>query len=1170
MRDKFVAALIYAIFATVLIFSWFRHGYLYGGGDVGIPSYDPQRIFNIARFIWWDEAAPGTAVPHGLTSVPFQFVQTTLHKLGFSYEQNQAIFFWLIIFLMGYGMFLVAQNAFGKDRLTLALLSGFLYELNPYMMVQVWHRFIHNTFFLAAALPFFFLFFRSWIKEGRYSSLLLFLLVNFIAVYLYGTIAFIVTILILLLFIGGFELLFPWKGFLRSREVVFRILLGTIAWLAIHSWWLWPVLNVSPAILSSQHTVVDNLSTLVSISAQTIIPYSLLGFNPYYLYQVADFGKIFDTYFFRFIPWFSLIFIVPGFLLALKSKKFVFWALLAVAGIILAKGATSPFGYPYVFGFNNFFPLGVLRNPFEKIGIYIPFTYAILIPLGIEWYLRIKRKKLKLFLKAVTASVLFLTLVVFSWPMWLGNMFGQIDNPAYIKIPGSYIKADEYIRSQKKTGRILHLPLTINESATYNWEYGYNGVESSQLYFNSLPSISRNINLGIADDALTALSYIFLLPNSDDKILTLLQAFNVRFIVLHKDMEWLGGYLPEPQKLELSLDELNFLERRHQFEDLVLYELKDEYFNPKIELTNNIQFYLPSEENIYWPWLLAHSNVDLISPIDTNATTNSIENIAGFIVSPEFLYSYYPEEVNKENLLGEMPAAKFLPDSPFYLLVRLKEKMQILLLPERDRFVFRITLAGKRLTESYLLKKKESSKSVIPQLQEYLRILPQLKEGVKLRTSGREGEKEISINFILSRHLALLNLIQEKASDKEKEIASGVVNELVRFMKEASVSPYYQISDGKVQQFQNQLISRFNLPIAGKYELLQAHEQLQDTYPSNLSKNTFRINHEVKELKGMVDGNLISYGLLDLPAGINEISFESVSSMNLAKLTDFSKKGNITELNEEIEITSGMHDSSYIDINIDPVRGGKYMLIFDSWIKLGDKFTVLLLQDTDPYDPTNPMKQSPPYVNEIPKDLYDNYWNSHYIKFNIKPVTSRATIRFMVSPWDDCKYFLSWEDCQNSNNKYPYEKISKASFKNIKVIRPLANPIFLRTATTAGIVKEPQAGEVRFTQKNAVFYSGKMNVNSPGFFIFNETFHPSWELKLTQFDGSVIFPSKKFLSNLYGNAWYIDNPGEYNFILEFTPQKKVKDGIIISMMVFGVIAIFVIRQRKGKDGAGIN
>ena len=1163
-RIYILPALLFSIITSLVIFSWFRYGYLYGGGDVGLPSYDSARIYEIAKNIWWEASAPGTTVAQGLTSVPFQYFQSRLQYLGLPAFLIQAIVFWILLFFSGYGMYLLGLTVFGKDKFYLAILSGLLYMFNPFMMIQIWHRFIHNAFFLSASLPFLFIFFSSWVKSGKYLSLLLFLLTNFISVYMYGTIAFIATILLILFLIGISEILFPWKGYKNFSSISFRLILGIVVWLAIHSWWLLPVLNVAPAVLSAQHSVVDNLSTLLSISSQTVIPYSLLGINPFYLYMQSDFSEIYDTYFFRALPYLTLIFLAPGFFIAFKSKKLFFWVLLAVVGLFLAKGATNPFSYPYVFGFTNFFPLGVLRNPFEKLGILLPFSYAILILVGIQWYLDISQKRKKLFVKLFIFIVLFLIMGVNLWPMWSGNIFGKYNKPAFISVPDSYTRADEYIKQQNKVGKILHLPLTVNESINYDWEYGYAGVEPSQLLFKSLPSISHGFNQGVVDDALTGLSYIFILPDSDDKILSLLQSFNVKFVVLHRDVKWQGGYLPQPQMLEEKLDSLTFLQSKLQFGKLVIYQLKDEFFHTKIRFANNVNYLVSSKTNVYWPWLLTTGGTDLLSSVEEGGENFLMRESKELIVLPKHIYKYGPEKIIKENLLGEMPAAKILPDSPLYLLIRLKEKVQDFTLPVYSKFSFKVTLAGKRLIESYLLKKKGSAKSIIPLLKEYKQAVDALKDGIKERSNGQEKKGEISINFIMSRHLSVLQLIFESANTQEKEVIKQVMEDLVNLMKESSIIPYNQMLEQEGLSLSNRLVSRFTLPTEGRYELLQAHQQSQSIYPTNLQINTFQLNSEVRKLKGDLVDNFISYGAINLSSGLNEISFNAIPSANLVKLKSAVKFGDVTDEVDGFEITSSQHEPAYLEFEIDSVNGGDvYQLIFQSWIKLGDKFKVQVIQDTDPYNPLNSQEKLYSYDNDFSKDIYRKYWVDNVFNFYVNPTTTKVSIRIFVSPWDGCSFIQQIKIlCHNKVLKYRYEQLSQVSVRNIKISRELSNPIFLRKTLSpfSDLVKN---NKVDFVQNNPTNYSGRINMKSASFLIFSETFHPDWELTLKQ-KGKKIKVNKKFLSNLYGNAWYIETPGEYEFILKFTPEENTQKGLAISIVCLLLVTALFFAQKRIK------
>lgn len=1157
--NKLLIFPIFLIFfvSTTLILIWFRQGLLYGGGDVGLPSYDPPRTLEKAIHIWWEASAPGTIVPHGLTSVPFQVFQTLLYKLGLSPIAIQATVLWILLSTMGIGMYWLALTVFGRKPLLITLAVLF-YMFNPYMMVQVWHRFIHNTFFLAAVLPFLYIFWKKWIQTGSLLQLFLYALTNLLGVYLFGAIAFIATTFILLIFTTIVEVLFPWQGRRYLKIVCIRSVLAIIVWFFINAWWLIPVFTIVPATLSQQHSNVENLSTLLAISRQAIIPHIILGINSFYLYDKAEWGTIYNNYFFRFLPWLSLVLLIPGFIKSLSTKRWLFWSLLFILGLFLAKGAASPFGYIYILGFSKVFALGALRNPFEKLGILLPFASAILLTIGAEWYLSTFKRYLKLLI-SVGFILLTLLIGVNLWPMWLGKVFGTLDKPGFVIVPKSYSEADNFIKNQNKSGKILHLPLSSSESVIYNWEFEYSGIEPSQLLFKSLPSISHGFNINPTDDALNALSYIFLVPDAGDKILPLLQSFNIRFIILHKDINWHGGYLSETQSLENKLDQLNFLERKRIFGDLRLYELKNEFFNPRLKLTTNVQFFIPSQSIIYWPWLLSSNNVDLLSPL-YNKKDDLIFKYGNKLIVFSEVYKYSPKLIVREKILGEMPAARFLPDSAIYPLIRLKEKVQYFILPVNEKFLFKFLLAGKRLTESYLLKEKNSSKSITPQLNEYLYLLSKLKDGIQVRGVVDQGSRAEYIEFVLFRHLATLDLIKEKTNNQETKFVDDVINQLKGLMSEANISPQYQLVKNSELLSSDRLISRFNLPFKGKYELLQAKEEIQNIYPDSLKINYFQINNEVKSLTPTPLRNFISFGTLDLQEGLNEISFNSIPSTNLSKINKENLKGDIKISNEEIDITSEQHGPSSLDLQVEPIHGGNwYQINLDYWVKLGDKFTIQVIQDSDRDDPTKPGEKKPSYNNEFLKDVYINYWNSRYLNFYVYPATTKVTVRLLVNPWNGCKFAdVPKSICVDKLASSVYEQKTQVLFKNVKVIRFFTNPLFLRRAGVEPI-QASSSGNLSFNQSNASSYTGSFSTTSPTFLIFNESYHSGWSLELSNGDRFVL--PQRFISNNYGNAWYIEKPGNYNFKLTFSPERKTIIGLIISVICLIILTILVIKER---------
>lgn len=1159
-QKNILVLFLFAFLATVLIFSWFRNGHLYGGGDVGIPSYDPNRILNIARFVWWEVSAPGTTVPHGLTSIPFQFIQATLQNLGLSYVTIQALFFWTVLFLSGWGMYLVGKATFGEEKALLSFLVGFFYLLNPYMMIQIWHRFIHNTMFLMAGLPFFYLYFRKWIQEGKFVNLLFFLIINFLAVYIFGTLAFIVTILMLYFYTVIFEAFIPWKSVNYLKRVFLRFFVGILFLFLINSWWILPVFRIIPFTTSTQHSTSSNLSTLMSISKQAIVPFSTLGINPFYLYSQQEFGEVYLTPIFLLLPWLMLIFLIPGFfvtLLSRLSKKYVFWPLLWILTIFLIKGTAPPFGLIYEFIFSKFFVLGILRNPYEKLGILLPFSSAILITLGIEWLFNYKGKFKTLFRGFIIVVVITIA-GVFLWPMWAGKIFGDINKPAFVEIPPSYKNADNFIANFKENGRILHLPLSVGESTAYNWQYGYSGVESSQLYFNSLPSISRGFNISYIDNSLNAINSSLDENNIEPaKSLKALQDFNVRFIVLHRDIVWQGGFLQNPHILENTLDNLDFLEDKNQFGDLLVYRIKKEYFKPELILSADVQYLTDNYDSSNLPYLIRENDKgNFLSTIDSKTDPFLLTHSSEVVITPKFSWTYNYNKIPIEQIIDEMPALRALPDSPLYPLLRFKEDILMFSNPGQKNLTFKLTFANKRLVEAYQMKKKKKKDSIIPVIAAYQKLIKNLFEtnAAELKNISLVGSKPLA--DIFARQLMLMEELQGDLSGDELDSWNKAYEQLSGYLRENQFLPVSNIEQFKQMGISYLYITQFDVPQDGEFSLVLASQQSNNLYPNHLLRLNIGIDGHFLELNGEEKGQFIFYDKVKLTGGSHEISIPATASINLIQSNDvLTGSGNVQLISDGFEANSTDHGQSFMDFAVKPVAAQTwYEFSFDSWIKKGDKFRVQLMQDTDLPDPKNPPETIKDYDRFFSKDIYNNYWQSQKIAAMLKPTTKEAKIRLLVEPWDDCQIIVvNKKLCKDKKFRFNFEHEAVVVFKNLQLKRIFNNPLFLYSKLNN--LKDNTVGEITNEERRSpVQIVGNLRIERPGFLIFKENYHPDWELRLQE--GTTIYkPSKRFVANGFGNAWFIERSGNYSFEVEFSSQQLVYKGALISILA-GMIVLF--------------
>ena len=102
------------------------------------------------------------------------------------------------------------------------------------------------------------------------------------------------------------------------------------------------------------------------------------------------------------------------------------------------------------------------------------------------------------------------------------------------------------------------------------------------------------------------------------------------------------------------------------------------------------------------------------------------------------------------------------------------------------------------------------------------------------------------------------------------------------------------------------------------------------------------------------------------------------------------------------------------------------------------------------------------------------------------------------------------------------------------------------------------SGEIlNFKKENATKLSGKIRIDKPLFVFLQQTYNPSWVLTLNQGE-KPIEVKEHFIGNLYSNAYFVDKIGEYNFTLEFEPQKYVNYGMIISLISGTGILLFLL------------
>lgn len=1131
MRGHITAIFLYLIVTLVVIYSWFHYGLIYGGGDVGLPTYTPQRVLEIISKPWWSEIAPGFPRPLSLAALPAQVFFVLLQYTGLPAFGIQAAVFGILLFLMGFNMYLLTRDVIGAEKETTPILAGLYYMVNPFMMIMVWHRFAHGAFFLTASLPLLLLFWRKWLKERKIINLLMFILINLIFSYMFTTIAYVITLWILLASYILFEIFAPWKDRKHALNVIAYSGMGFSMWLLTSAWWILPVFFVFPTVASAQHSVNEVLSTLYAISNQSIIPYSLAGLNPFYLFYQHELSDVFMNKLFLFIPWIAVIFIFVGLFFSIRKKGSVYFAILFILAVFLAKGMAAPLGYFYPFLFERFFFLGLLRNPFEKIGPLIPLAGSILFAIGFLNLANFFWKKNLLLGKAFIILSFGFFFGIYHWPFWTGTLLGTLEKRNFVEVPKYYQQADEWIKNQKKGGNILHLPLATTDSAAYRWQYSYSGPDPSVLFFTSNPSLSMRLGLPYLDDALSGFNFIDRYNQTEYKeyLKELLRIFNIRFIVLHNDINWQSSGVPSPEKLGKSLDNMPFLKKQKEIEELTIYEIDEDSFLNKIYLTTSLNKTTAGQDTKPNFQLLRN---DLLSPTVTLETPSRPRS--------------------EENSLNELAQIRLLPDSPFYILKLFKEANQKIAYEKPYENIY-LELAGKKLVEIYKMQDKNPNKPISSLIRQYILYLDNAID--KISKDGLISDASATIpeefKIIFGRHEVVLRQIYQKAKDEDRALVNQAANTLKDRKVKMNIQPINNLKTEKELVTYNRKVFRFTVPADGEYEILMENSKVIPLYSKNLNQISLQIDNDIFSKSAQARDDLISFGSVFLKGGQHEISFTKQNSINLVKNPQ-----------DEVELTSGQHVVNTYEIKLerfDP--DSTYILSFEYWIKKGSNPTVKVTQDSDPVnylaaDMLNKQRSSQ-FMEPTRLDAYNKYWNSYELYISPRKNTSNLSFQIISIPWDDCKSFLlkSWL-CDQPEVKANFQKPSTVAIKNIKVQRILDNKLFLKYLGNKDLVGVNQSPtNVIYAKKDPLVYEGSFIIEQPSYLIFSETFDKGWELILSKDDKSYI-STNHVLANMYGNGWFLEKSGSYNFRIQFAPQQYFYFGLSISIISLLSLTIF--------------
>lgn len=604
------SSLLTVLLVCLLVVSiWFKDGLMFAGGEDVISFYNPNTTFDLF-FYTWNSQDSGTPQVSLLARVPFFYLIKLLYNLGISGVLLQALAFLFLMVSGTFAVYFLLRETISKDlpqklNKYVPLIGSLFYLLNPYSMSQIWFRGLYNQFFSFALIPVFLLFFVLGLKRKKIVYGLIALICSFIFSSAYTHLATVITAwagpIIYLLF-------YLYKHRKNVNSIIFGLVYSTIIltlWFLINSFWIYPFINVGKQVFSSalDTTVTDNIGILQGVSRDTPIFTVVRLLHDGLFFRGLYYGTIYFSIPFILISWLIPIVSFFGVATFKKLDSFKFYISFFIISLFISIGDNPPSGWLLVFILKLVPFLQVFRNTYEKFGINFLIAYTPFFAIGFvvvsSWF----REKLNSsnIAKLIPFFLIILICGVFIWPMWIGKFAVKPYVNPWIKVPGYYKLADNWLMEQKGNFQLFQLPLTSGDGIRYTWKHPFQGIEPSHYFFQK-PSIRTGYYFKNSFYAPIGENFVNLRVRGDkikyaadekevlDKtqIVEGLSLLNVRYIILHNDVDYKFSLSPSPQQNREYLTEQNHVKFVKKFGELEIYEIdqpaKDVIYSPDAEI----------------------------------------------------------------------------------------------------------------------------------------------------------------------------------------------------------------------------------------------------------------------------------------------------------------------------------------------------------------------------------------------------------------------------------------------------------------------------------------------------------------------------------------------------------------------------------------------------------
>ncbi|MFC1721533.1 alpha-(1-_3)-arabinofuranosyltransferase family protein, partial [Patescibacteria group bacterium] len=283
----------------------------------------------------------------------------------------------------------------------------------------------------------------------------------------------------------------------------------------------------------------------------------------------------------------------------------LFFLLLAVIGIFLAKGTNPPLGELFDFIYNEA-GFWIFREPYTKFTPIILLAFSVLLGLAITMILQklsqLARVK-KILANAVVIAIIVCLILINAFPLLNGRAIWDTDNgpmkSLHSQVPEYWDEAADWLAANDPDSEVFLMP-KAGYGQGYNWEHGIGSAwyVASVLLPNPVigyPGTATTIDAcgGVTSCENLVTIYELFDSNKLEYFARALANVDAKYILQQNDLDWEQGVMfksPSPFVMKGKLDQIDGIKLVQSFDKLDLYQLDDEYTDNTVELRRQITY----------------------------------------------------------------------------------------------------------------------------------------------------------------------------------------------------------------------------------------------------------------------------------------------------------------------------------------------------------------------------------------------------------------------------------------------------------------------------------------------------------------------------------------------------------------------------------------------------